>query len=554
VRSISARLRKKKIQEVIKKKKMANEELIVKWCQCSRLLFGSESISLRSLESLSETFKDAKAAPDRCLEGLEKHILNKIPTISKVTAREFSAAFMQACCQKERVEPCRSLHGGPIAVLLAFALLDSDDEACSFPDFIMSKLPHAWEAPPTVRLAAWCVYLREKYHEPGGIKPAGLWHSELVDQVGFPLQLKDAGDYSAHVGKAFSWSGDFHNLQDIIDAVKHGHSINWHKVREEAWSKVPVEDDTGLVRLITSCRNPKKCLEALDEKNLCDLLEKGTSENAYRLAKKVVECLADGARIQEYSPYHMAVWTLIRYGGLTEEQDSPGGNVALLEQLKSSSVLSSLLWAKDFAHQLRHTDRSVETSTRILCKLLRYASTECHGTGAQIKELWGGAFAKLLLATPSGEAASPEFAQPASVIQTVVMEYQRADPSWPAEAKALCEVYHKRANDTDIQHLWKNHPDLLKQPETEGHPHTLRAEFIPGLFQGASHLDLSLQEHLLTTGCEIPECNEVRQHKSKVDHGLKAAGGQLHLAEASDPIFRDYCVKKAEEFGHSCNF
>ena len=71
---------------------------------------------------------------------------------------------------------------------------------------------------------------------------AGLFQNALVDQVGFPLQLKDPPDgRGMQHGWAFSWSGDFHNLLDIIDAVKHGHSINWTKVYEEAWSKVPVE-------------------------------------------------------------------------------------------------------------------------------------------------------------------------------------------------------------------------------------------------------------------------------------------------------------------------
>ena len=75
------------------------------------------------------------------------------------------------------------MQGGPIAVMVAFALCDASDEACSLPDFMMNQLPHAWEAPPAMRLAAWCVYMRTKCKsgadgiEPAGVVPKYLCHS-----------------------------------------------------------------------------------------------------------------------------------------------------------------------------------------------------------------------------------------------------------------------------------------------------------------------------------------------------------------------------------------
>ena len=242
-------------------------------------------------------------------------------------------------------------------------------------------------------------------------------------------------------------------------------------------------------------------------------MEKATSKNAYSLAAKVVECMAERTHIYEHNPFHMAVWTMIRFCELCDTMTDP------LQQLQMPTILRSLLWAKDYAHQLRRTDKSAEASTRMLCCLLHFASTECNATEIQLKELWGGAFASLLLPEKSDGSRPPAFTQTANVIQCVVKAWPHADPEWPEEIKALSDIYHKRANDTQMELLWEHYLSLLIDQDKDSGP--IKAEFIPGIFVSASHIEIALQEYLLTRNCMIRRCKEVWLHKNKLLEGLK---------------------------------
>lgn len=64
----------------------------------------------------------------------------------------------------------------------------------------------------------------------------------VVFQVGFPLQLYDLmGPSMLLTGPAFSWGGDYSQLQDITDAVKHGHSVDWQDVHNKSWKTHDVQ-------------------------------------------------------------------------------------------------------------------------------------------------------------------------------------------------------------------------------------------------------------------------------------------------------------------------
>ncbi len=52
--------------------------------------------------------------------------------------------------------------------------------------------------------------------------PESIFHPVLVDQYGFPLQLKEhVSSMFLTEGLAFSWNGDYSRITDIIDAVRH---------------------------------------------------------------------------------------------------------------------------------------------------------------------------------------------------------------------------------------------------------------------------------------------------------------------------------------------
>ena len=195
--SISARLTAEKIEEVIRKKKLdENADAIVSWMQCTRLVFGNETISLRSLDSLNDIFL---LPEDKQALLLEEHLLNKAPTISRVTSREFVQAFLYEF-SKFKGDNHMNQQGpspsGPVALMTAHAIQKGADKMCAFPD-LMSLLPRAYDAPPAVRFAAWCVHMRQnpdvsKALDENKRTDAGsteLFKNTLVDQVGFPLQV-----------------------------------------------------------------------------------------------------------------------------------------------------------------------------------------------------------------------------------------------------------------------------------------------------------------------------------------------------------------------------
>jgi len=566
---ISARLTEAKIRQVAEKNKLANIDHIIKWMRCSRLLFGNESLSLRILQSLSDAFTKWEACPEIHPVDLEEILLNKLPTISRVTAHEFTSSVLQALRassmnkSESNYNTKDTLCDGPISTMVAFAMqedtvvcscdkdqeCDCKDQAITFPD-LMKCLPHAFEAPPAFRLGAWCVYMQEEVLKPKlkTLPPAaGLFRNEFVDQVGFPLQLRTPGRDSVGSGRAFSWNGNYNNLQDIIDASKHGHTINWADAKE-IWKDSEVEDDAALVRLVSCVNNPKSCLESLTEKNLCELMDKGTPQNAFRLASEVVQSfwLSRGPHTEECNPFCTAVWTLIRYYGGPNKCPPNSEKPEVHQILKQTAddrqagqhenqdttmlfevVRDSLEWAQRYCQNRKTVESTPSIPDELLTQLLGFVSrhsqafpaTNSDEEGdksadqcARSAHLWSGIFGKLLIPKSHHGSPNDKMKQHTLIVQNVVVSARSECPTWRSEIKTMYHLANSIANEVAVNSLWKAHRRLLQVVSCDGNVSSdspIREEFVVGMLSDhVTRLDPELQQHLLTMGCCLPRLEE----------------------------------------------
>jgi hypothetical protein len=206
--------------------------------------------------------------------------------VSETTAREFVTAFLASLEGQERGGGGNSGGGvpssvhavmhkvkGPVSLMVQAALLTEhcDLVGMDFPDYVSFGLERAYDAPPALRIAAWCCHMRAR----AGLRaaaaglagitidaPACAFQALLVDQCGFPLQLEEAGARRLLLasGPAFSWGGDYSRLRDIIDAVRHGHSVDWADVHDRCWRCEPVQDGRLFVELLSVSTSPGKVL------------------------------------------------------------------------------------------------------------------------------------------------------------------------------------------------------------------------------------------------------------------------------------------------------
>jgi len=104
-----------------------------------------------------------------------------------------------------------------------------------------------------VRLLGWSIYVlarkgfqylnngEDLLNQLPNINLMSLLEYEYVDQVGTPFQLREATSTGNLMkGRAFSWAGDYESLDDIIDATKRGHSIDWHDLHLKHWKKTTI--------------------------------------------------------------------------------------------------------------------------------------------------------------------------------------------------------------------------------------------------------------------------------------------------------------------------
>ena len=317
----TTRLGRELLTEVMEKrgKDKAMQRRIRSWMHCARCLFGGEAVSLRGIDGLEQRLGGKEARPD----DLVNLLLDKVPTVSETTAHEFVAAFLAADrpgTVAERMAAVAQKAQGPVSLMVQAALLteDKDTLGMDFPDFVACGLERAYDAPPALRIAAWCCHMRALARPPAEmLPPACAFQSVLVDQCGFPLQLEEPGARRLLTeGLAFSWGGDYSRLRDIIDAVRHGHSVDWADVHERCWKCEPVQDSRLLVELLSVCTSPGKVLDALTRDNLCALLKKSCPDDSLHIALDVLRCqtgFSSAQRDRFASPYRTAVWMTLCY-------------------------------------------------------------------------------------------------------------------------------------------------------------------------------------------------------------------------------------------------
>ena len=146
--------------------------------------------------------------------------------------------------------------------------------------------------------------------------PKPIFPSAFVDQCGFPLQLEESSQAGLSQGLAFSWGGDYTRLRDIIDAVQHGHSVNWKDVHERCWMFESVRDSSLLVELLSVCSSPAKVLSAFTKENLCSLLKKSKPCDTLNIARDVLKYRTHKATASDdkfNSPYRVSLWMTILY-------------------------------------------------------------------------------------------------------------------------------------------------------------------------------------------------------------------------------------------------
>ncbi|CAD7925071.1 unnamed protein product [Amoebophrya sp. A120] len=454
---LETRLTQKKIKEVMPKIVSAAcnefvETCILKWFLASRLVFGDESVSLRLI---SELYQILIANNERRSqhENLEALLLNKVPTLSRCSATEFVGAFLKDCKLGNSL-------GGSCAVMYQVALLDTKDELCPYREFTEVHMPELSAVPPVVRMLAWCSYILEQTgHSNSAIDLSPILSCEYVDQVGYPFQLQDPGLNHAH-GRAFSWGGDFSNLDAITDAVKRGHSVDWRDVYQQQWSKNDVTDLEAYCRLLHADRRPSAILMNTRATNLRNLMcQAGNTADACTLARFILQYKVCQKETGEHdNPYALAVWILIRDDkevneakdilALTDLRQSTGsvdgspsgsrttGRNAVptpgkektnkeeagaeddqkdFEQsdhpysgtkkekgnqdlgVKHPNMLAALLWAQQYSYQQRVTyGDSAAKREKLLRALLKLVSTDPKISDKSLGCLWSGSFACLL--------------------------------------------------------------------------------------------------------------------------------------------------------------
>jgi len=338
--------------------------------------------------------------------------------------------------------------------------------------------------------------------------------------------------------RAFSWEGDYSNLDDIIDAVKHGHSIDWSDVRRKQWSQSYITDGPRLCRLLSSCRNPGACLKNIQPANLRNLLRTSSSETALQLAQHILhECCHQGVAGAE-NPLYTAMWiklvhdpkvsevkhllALVNSRDVVDEYD---GTLTIQEQ----NVLDGMLWAREHAMDMRKTSCS-PSSLRddLLVQTLVFLSwslskIETEKAKQHLAKLWSGAFAALLRlpSADGGRTWSRLYDQtqeqvlkdvplelPSQVLRRILTQSEAFEEAWQPQLSATWRLLHCRSQGQQANDLWSDECAKLLFFECgsgDGEAKKLNSDVFFGLLHiTCGALDRDLQRHMLTSCSKVP--------------------------------------------------
>jgi hypothetical protein len=509
----TTRLGNKLLQEVMRKRGTDSsiQWKILRWMHCSRCLFGGEAVSLRGISGLEDRLKalETKLVPSDELVNL---LLDKIPTVSETTAREFVSAFIASLDTQASTDSqdCKSAVAavaqkvkGPVSLMVQAALLTESQELVGddFPDFVSCTLERAYDAPPALRIAAWCCQMRTRAGSKAEVhamdQPSCAFQSVLVDQCGFPLQLEDSGARQLlSKGLAFSWGGDYSRMRDIIDAVRHGHSVDWADVHERCWRCEPVQDSRLLVELLSVCTSPGKVLEALTRDNLCALLKKSGPDDSLHIATEALRCQTGLQTVKTdgyLSPYRTAVWMVVCYdkafsspedlldrldprlgGGQTASRPADDG-APMVWQVEA--LVDALIWASTHMGDMFTCRRDDEPQRRtaLLRATLVYLTDRLIQAGDtnRAPRLWGAKFAPLLHAEPDAAHPGSGRVRDAELVLYVALHAADINSHWGEPVQALWAIAHGRGTAAQVADLWAAHRGLLlagDSPKAHIHP------------------------------------------------------------------------------------
>jgi len=494
-------------------------------------------VSLRGIAELEDILSQTSSISAEKLAGF---LLNKVPTVSTITAQQFAEAFLAAMEGAKRGEDpilsiTRSLKG-MVASMFQAALLteNADNLGMDFPDFVSFGLDRAYDAPPALRIAAWCCHMRAQARKDpasGGVErcskmddPQVMFENKLVDQCGFPLQLEVECNNELAEGIAFSWGGDYSRLEDIIDAVKHGHSVDWNDVQNKCWNTEPVQDSSLLVELLSVCTSPAKVLSALKNDNLCSLLKKSSPSDSLAIAKDILKYQIgmENAEEDKYlSPYRTALWMTILYDNsldspqaLLRAMGQPDGGSSDRPTETESTLVDCLIWASTHMQDMiscKMSDNAEEKTVFLIQTLVSLSRKMILADEPieRISRLWGGMFAQLLSCS---DEEDPRLSFN-DVLLHVALYSEDCYDLWEEPLPALWAVAKGKGTASQITDLWSKHRQLLfgnNDAELgvwrilpESSSSMLHPRLAGGILCTDGEIDLQLQMAILTRGGDV---------------------------------------------------
>jgi len=457
-------------------------------------------------------------------------LLNKVPTVSEATAQDFVTCF-RASMGKDTVDAVAAVAQtakSPVSIMLQASLLTEamDNFGTDYPDFVASKLERAYDASPALRIAAWCCQMREaadtetsdaritKQMLEKMDSPKPLFGTSFVDQCGFPLQLEVKGKTDLSEGLAFSWGGDYTRMREIIDAVKHGHSVDWKDVHERCWQCEPVQDSTMLVELLSVCTSPAKVLAALTKENLCALLKKSKPTDALFLAKDVLKYHIHKASAQDdkyNSPYRTSVWIALLFDKELVEPtnlillmglDAPPRDDAPIVDWRENELADAFVWASTHMVDIKMicSDDDPKRRLKFLVDMLVHLSLRLMLTGesGRAAALWSGMFAPLLRTSHQNPAAQ-------RIVIHVAIHGDDVNTKWREPLPSLWALAHGKGTAAHVDKMWNSHRHLLfegcARDTVKGAP--LIPSLAGGILCVSGVIPYELQEAFLTCDCSV---------------------------------------------------
>jgi len=575
VQSITTRLSLTNLNTVMDDEGVQHKDAIRRWVHCARCLFGGEAVSLRNLKDLDAAIDDPRSAS----HALERLLLDKRPIISKATAHDFVACFMESresrsASHTRVVEAVANICKGAVSLMFQAALCTEKEDrvGMDYPDFVAFGLPFPYDAPPSLRIAAWCCHMREAANATQSKQlvqqmdgPESIFGPMLVDQCGFPLQLLDQHTGPIWVGLAFSWSGDYSQLREITNAVKRGHSVDWNGVRRRCWERDDVQDSSGFVELLSVCTSPGKVLEALNKTNLCDLLRKSSPSDSLRIARSVLENQTHREdRCDHPNPYRTAIWMIILYDKKIKAAEDLLAKMSSTSEDRASEeeLVNVMKWASVQMRDMIDCDQDddPENKTALLVDMLIHLSDRSIAAGNphKVHDLWFGIFAPLLQAClpAAGSKGRP------TIVVTVAIHAVDQNEKWPGPVRALWSIAHGQGTADHVSNLWGDldlrrllyaGPGAREHADEEQKPPVQR-DLAGGILAVAGVIPPSLQEALLVRGGDANLDSFAddmdRAMTSIIDTIEKIATDKdRHFTLAKDTEFERLVIRTARRFG-----